>query len=97
MYCKYNAELRDIGEVQRDGRAMTAAMAEDEISNSNRFAQNKKKGGDCDQLDLMATCTEGNLYTTTLHVINSCVLKLGKLARAGMVRQHKPLTSLGLH
>ena len=29
--------------------------------------------------------TDGNLYTTSLHVVNSAVLKLGKLARATKV------------
>lgn len=29
--------------------------------------------------------THGNLYTTTLHVINSAILKLGKLTRADVV------------
>ena len=31
--------------------------------------------------------TAGNLYTTTLHVINSAVLKLGKLARVDVVHR----------
>ena len=38
--------------------------------------------------------TRGNLYTTSLHVINSAVLKLGKLARAATVYRGISKTTL---
>ena len=87
MYCKYNVVLRDIGEVQSSLQSTNSSnssnVSEDEISNRIRKHQERKDGPDMESK--MAHRTEGNLYTTTLHVINSCVLKLGKLARAGMV------------
>ena len=38
-----------------------------------------------------------NLYTTTLHGINSAIIKLGKLTKATKVRQCPPPLALHLH
>ena len=73
MYLKYNSVLRNIGKLrlQTDD---SSTLTGDELVH-----QLKKMEGDGN------AATHGNLYITTLHVINSAVIKLGKLTRATKV------------
>ena len=90
MYCKYNTVLRDIGHLQHllsQQTTKSATQSAPEISFRLKKYQEQK------ELEEMGKPlrerkgrgfpghTNGNLYTTTLHVINSAVLKLGKLTQ----------------
>ena len=84
MYTKYNAVLRDIGQLRlrADGtssRTISEKEIGDELCNLVKDRRQNEKSSD---MDKQASDTCGNLYTTTLHVINSSVIKLGKLHRA---------------
>ena len=48
----------------------------------------RSKTQDPSMLKLVRDMTKGNTYTTTIHAINSCVIKLSKLTKAGKVRTH---------
>ena len=45
----------------------------------------RAKSKDAYLVEQMKTITLGNEYSTTIHAINSCVIKLSKLTKAGKV------------
>ena len=91
MYVKYNWVLRSIGHI-RSATERDASFSEqqlrDKLVERGRAEYEKLKQGSSlgdGRLGDTTGATEGNLYTTTLHVISSAVLKLGKLTRANKV------------
>ena len=92
MYCKYNTVLRDIGHLfNRMSASARAALSAKEIQKllldhqEQQRSEEKSKPPKERRGRGFPGHTKGNLYTTTLHVINSAVLKLGKLTQATTV------------
>ena len=89
MYFIYNAVLRTIGNVEMDESGATSAAAS---GGSTEEAKNKA---------LRECVSRGDRYTTTLHVINSCIVKVSKTVVAekvyrgvsGMLLPPRPKTS----
>ena len=73
MYFIYNAVLRTIGNVEMDESGATSAAAS---GGSTEEAKNKA---------LRECVSRGDRYTTTLHVINSSIVKLSKIVPAEKV------------
>ena len=91
MYVRHNWVLRSIGHI-RSATERDASFSErqlrDKLVERGRAEYEKLKQGSSlgdGRLGDTTGATEGNLYTTTLHVISSAVLKLGKLTRANKV------------
>jgi hypothetical protein len=76
MYLKYNSVLRNLGMLRtRDVLTRSSAsFTNDELIDKLRDLEGDTNGA-----------THANLYITTLHVINSAVIKLGKLTSAQKV------------
>ena len=94
MYCKYNTVLRDIGHLRsKHSSSMRSTQSAKEISTElDEYQKQKEKEAEEEHHNTKRGLyagfpghTDGNLYTTTLHVINSTVLKLGKLTQARVV------------
>ena len=78
MYLKYNSVLRNIGKLRLetdDASTLTGDELVLELKKMERKMTTQARNA----------ATQGNLYITTLHVINSAVIKLGKLTRATKV------------
>ena len=71
MFQKYNFVLREVGKLRSEQG--TAFLSAEQI------------GGHLVDADQLGTHSKGNLYTTTLHVVNSLVIKLSKLTKATKV------------
>ena len=97
MYCKYNTVLRDIGHLHEKARLHSMQSAKEISDELKRYQAEKEdefrygrgnggaeseRGRVRDSSERFPGHTHGNLYTTTLHLINSAVLKLGKLTKA---------------
>ena len=86
---RYNTVLRDIGLLHNQNTIHTKSMSAKEISSalaSHQIQQQEVEKGKPEQDRRgFPGHTHGNLYTTTLHLINSSILKLGKLTRADVV------------
>jgi hypothetical protein len=83
--------LRDIGYLHNQNIIESKSMSAKEISSSLQQHQTQQQEEEKGKLEEhrrgrgFPGHTHGNLYTTTLHVINSAILKLGKLTQAHVV------------
>ena len=93
MYSKYNDVLRVIGtlrggesdEQQRHlSEELSKKLKEQQDKDEKKARAKEDRAMNLDDVSITGN-TFGNLYTTTLHVINSAVLKLGKLAKVQTV------------
>ena len=102
QFIKYNRVLRDIGQLRskqgveqnfKKVQHLSAALREYQHQVETRWNATMPRG----QRSLLSGHTQGNLYTTTLHVANSAVLKLGKLTRASVVYRGISSSTLPVH